>query len=960
MHVFFANTGVQYVCEPLRPGTRFTSSDVGLGWQFCELQEGSTQRSLNYVQWRIMNSKLFVAVDTTCGEPTCGFFSSADTLTSDFPVTIKGLLVPEPNPAPDAKPGKEDKKRRTLEGLPLVEIVIRPATGGRESAKSVHMVVDFGNSRTGALLIEPQSGETPDMEPFELVNRYHLDAWNDKGEFEKKHSARWFSSRTSWCMAPFNRSPKLEIKSYSEAPAKKGFLGIGGKSKTTDATSTFVWPRLFQDLSAVRMGQEAEDVAQAVRTEGDILLGLSSPKRYLWADDEVWLEGDVWYMADPDDRCGTHNYVSLLQGPLIRHLAENDPDDLVLPDPADMQISEEEVARETPSKPRHAPRAMMVAALYELLVQAYSYVNSSTYRTLMGDPHHHREIRSLSLSYPSGMIQQERERFQKQVEKAVDLFSATLGRSQSRHPIGKLSIDEASAVHLTYIWSELQMLNRDVRLWFQTVGRDRSPVSPAPAKPATSASLSPAAPPPSPGRPAPTSVRRPARPPGPARPETAAQSQREIRVACIDIGGGTSDLMIARYTSAGGAVDRIDGEILHRDGISVAGDQLVKRVLEKIVVPHFAERLGFGPDEVGRLFGPEQPVNRAFRAQRISWVNRLFVPLAQAYLQHAVDDYRDAPITHHDGQYVSQEVLESLQTTINKIYQAGMFDVKQPLELYYDPVIFDEVVHEVFDELLFDFCGRITKHDVDIVLLAGQPTKLKYLQDRVRLYLPLAASRVVPMHNYYAGTWYPYQDQQGGQLGVIGDPKSAVVVGAAIQALSHEGLLGMFRFQMKDATHTGQAGAGASTNQNSYYWGLMTDGASRIREDKLLFQPDDPTSRVEIPIVAEQVLIGRRKSPNLHAEVSPVWLLKLNKGHRHGPIDVSAVIERVPASASQEETLRLVSVSGLIAGQEATLEATADGPPPNVVFKWRTLAGERYYLDTGALDNIDGIPTGYG
>ncbi|MFM9966151.1 MAG: virulence factor SrfB [Planctomycetaceae bacterium] len=957
MHVLFANTGVQYVCEPLRAGTRFTSSDIGLGWQHCDLQEGSTQRSLPYVQWRIMNGKLFVAVDTTCGESSCGFFSSADTLIGDFPVSIKGLLVPEPTPTPEAKPGKEEKKRRTLEGLPLVEIVIRPATGGSESAKSVHLVVDFGNSRTGALLIEPQPGETPDMEPFELLNRYHLDAWNDKGEFEKKHSARWFSSRTSWCMAPFNRSPKMEIKSYTEAPAKKGFLGLGGKPKTTDASSTFVWPRLFQDLSAVRMGQEAEDVAQAVRTEGDILLGLSSPKRYLWADDAVWLEGDVWYMADPDDRCGTRNYVSLLQGPLIRHLAENDPDDMVLPDPAAAQISEEEVARETPSKPRHAPRAMMVAALYELLVQAYAYVNSSTYRTLMGDPHHHREIRSLSLSYPSGMIQQERERFQKQVGKAVDLFSATLGRSQSRRPIGNLSIDEASAVHLTYIWSELQMLNRDVRLWFQTVGRDRSPVPPtAPKAAATSAALKPAAPPPPTGRAVPVPARRPAARPGPIRPQPTAQTEREIRVACIDIGGGTSDLMIARYTSAGGAVDRIDGEILHQDGISVAGDQLVKRILERIIVPHFAERLGFGPDEVARLFGPELPINRAFRAQRISWINRLFVPLAQAYLQHAVDDYRDAPITHHDGQDVSQEVVESLQATINKIYQAGMFDVKQPLELYYDPYVFDQVVHEVFDELLFDVCERITRHDVDIVLLAGQPTKLKYLQDRVRLYLPLAASRVIPMHNYYAGTWYPYQDQQGGQLGVIGDPKSAVVVGAAIQALMNEGLLGNIRFQMKDATHSGLSGTGASTNQNSYFWGLMTEGASRIRDDKLLFQPDDPTSRVEMSVVADQVLIGRRKSPHAHSEVSPVWLLKIDKGHRHGPIDVSAIIERVPASSSQEETLQLVSVTGLIAGEEATLE----GPHPNVVFKWRTLAGERYYLDTGALDNIDGVSAGYG
>ncbi|MGQ9574974.1 MAG: virulence factor SrfB, partial [Thermoguttaceae bacterium] len=31
------------------------------------------------------------------------------------------------------------------------------------------------------------------------------------------------------------------------------------------------------------------------------------------------------------------------------------------------------------------------------------------------------------------------------------------------------------------------------------------------------------------------------------KPEPPAESLQEVRIACIDIGGGTSDLMIARY-----------------------------------------------------------------------------------------------------------------------------------------------------------------------------------------------------------------------------------------------------------------------------------------------------------------------------------------------------------------------------------------------------------------------------
>ena len=55
-------------------------------------------------------------------------------------------------------------------------------------------------------------------------------------------------------------------------------------------------------------------------------------------------------------------------------------------------------------------------------------------------------------------------------------------------------------------------------------------------------------------------------------PETAGQ---ELRIACIDIGGGTTDLMIASYGFQPGIDDYIHGQVLHVDGIPVAvsGDQ---------------------------------------------------------------------------------------------------------------------------------------------------------------------------------------------------------------------------------------------------------------------------------------------------------------------------------------------------------------------------------------------------
>ena len=290
----------------------------------------------------------------------------------------------------------------------------------------------------------------------------------------------------------------------------------------------------------------------------------------------------------------------------------------------------------------------MAAALYEMLCQAYSYVNSPAYCRKTGEPNRMRRLRSMTLTYPSGMIAPELEQFRKQAHKAVRIFAQTLGKGQGTEPELKFSVDEASAVHLVYIWSEVQKLGRKPDLWFSVMGREAGePVAEGPAVqgPAQGPSGGPGRGGACERRPTPGSGsgtrgdagpmfrRRP--PAAKAGAPTAASAKGatgpELRIACIDIGGGTSDLMIAKYTcksDAGGS--RVQGETLHRDGVSLAGDQLVKRLLELIVVPQFAQAVGMEPNHVRTLFGPEVPgVNREFRPQRINWINRLFVPLAR-------------------------------------------------------------------------------------------------------------------------------------------------------------------------------------------------------------------------------------------------------------------------------------------------------------------------------------------
>ena len=204
------------------------------------------------------------------------------------------------------------------------------------------------------------------MLPFELLNRYHLDAWNEAGEVVSVPAARWFSSKTHWCNTPYlppMPQKRIEYHNVGDEDVRGGWFGRGKKPRQ-NKVEVVVTPPLFDDLSMVRLGREADDVVQVMRAEGDIRTGLSSPKRYLWADDASWLEGANWYMADPADRCRTGAYAATLKGPLLRFIHEDDRDFLLERARAQGErIRRRGAAEAAPRPPRHDDRRPLRDAL---------------------------------------------------------------------------------------------------------------------------------------------------------------------------------------------------------------------------------------------------------------------------------------------------------------------------------------------------------------------------------------------------------------------------------------------------------------------------------------------------------------------------------------------------------------------------------------------------------------------
>ena len=105
MHILFANTGVQVICVPLTSGRRYNMAQIGYGWQLChclnperpeEIEEGDEDKYppvlVPYVLWQIVQShvsKLYLAIDTSLGDPDVGYFADPATLAGFFELHVE-------------------------------------------------------------------------------------------------------------------------------------------------------------------------------------------------------------------------------------------------------------------------------------------------------------------------------------------------------------------------------------------------------------------------------------------------------------------------------------------------------------------------------------------------------------------------------------------------------------------------------------------------------------------------------------------------------------------------------------------------------------------------------------------------------------------------------------------------------------------------------------------------------
>lgn len=563
--------------------------------------------------------------------------------------------------------------------------------------RDVDMVVDIGNSRTTALLIEDNTTFNQ-VRPLSLVDYTNLVVSEDD---------------------------EPDIRAYSEPfDMRLAFRKVDFGNFGHNDSRQFVYPSL------VRLGKEANILCHLATTDNtnlDSLSTYSSPKRYLWD----WRPNrEEWQFLVLPGEADDH----VLNIPGVTSFLKSD--------------GQFDANGEGGLSFHYSRRSLMTLSFLEMIVQAHVQVNSPKNRDVrsgFGYPEKPRRIKRIIVTCPTAMSKLEREALVRCARDAVRIFEGFQGKSMSVEVIPTVSTrcdadpewyyDEATCSQLVYMYGEVGHKYKGCcSEFFNLYGRcDEGSEKPS------------------------------------------------LTVGSLDIGAGTTDLMISRYTYDEGDVTVITPDPLFYDSFYFAGDDMLNGLIKNIMLLNdnsaFRQALGnltsvqyrqaiknfFGPDHNGQTL--------ADRILRKDFNYQYSVPLMHYFLELCKNEHKNCVVRYtdvFDECPPNESVIKGFESRVG-------IDVRK-LEWKFDLAEVTAIVGKEFETLLKKVATIMYAYACDIVLLSGRPASLPAIRDIFLKYYVVSPNRLIMLNNYYVGDWYPFGDNTG----YIVNPKTIVAMGGVI------------------------------------------------------------------------------------------------------------------------------------------------------------------------------------
>lgn len=564
--------------------------------------------------------------------------------------------------------------------------------------RNVDMVVDIGNSRTTALLIEDNSNFNQ-VKPLSLID--YTDLLVEK---EGVSSIRSYNE-------PFDMRLAFRRVDF-------GNFGINDSCQ-------FVYP------SFIRLGQEASTLihkACGCSLEEETLSTYSSPKRYLWDNKPSKKEWEFLVLPGEES-----NHILNIRG-ISSHLMSDGRIDVTGTDGG--------------RSSHYSRRSLMTFSFLEMLTQAYTQINGETYRNNVGWKTFPRKIKRIIVTCPTAMSKIEREALVKCAKDAVTLYGRfTYGDNIPNIEIipavrsmkdneGTWYYDEATCAQLVYIYGEVGHKYKGVcSEFFNLYGKSKN-----------------------------------------------GSQQATLTVGSLDIGAGTSDLMISEYSYTKGDHTTITPDPKFYDSFYFAGDDMLKALVKNVMLldeKHSAFRKAlrnldpiqyrqkiknfFGPDYNGQTFA-DRIARRDFNIQ-------YSVPLMTYFLDLASNESCSCVVKYDDVFKVNQpsrRVIEDFKIRMG-------IDITS-LTWEYDKEFVADIISKEFEPLLKKIAAMFFAYSCDVILLSGRPSSLPAIRNIFLKYYPVSPNRLITLNNYYVGDWYPFCHNTG----YITNPKTIVAMGGVI------------------------------------------------------------------------------------------------------------------------------------------------------------------------------------
>ncbi|WP_016990098.1 virulence factor SrfB [Flavobacterium sp. ACAM 123] len=272
------------------------------------------------------------------------------------------------------------------------------------------------------------------------------------------------------------------------------------------------------------------------------------------------------------------------------------------------------------------------------------------------------------------------------------------------------------------------------------------------------------------------------------------KNKDKITVGSVDIGAGTSDVMIASYSlNKDDKTINIKPDPQYWDSFKIAGDDLLKEIIQQViiegtvnspsdegctgVIENYAKSKGIEnvSEKLNGFFGQDSNnIGYVAKMMRKAFIHQVAIPLAMHYLKNA-NGQENASLSFEQiigKDFKNKELIKYFE----RHFGFNFLDIRWNI----NPSKINAIVSSVFDSMVKQLCLVLNQYQCDYIVLSGKPCSLNSLEEIFLKYLTISPNNLINLNTYWIGKWFPFSDNRG----FVEDPKTMVSVGAIIALMA--------------------------------------------------------------------------------------------------------------------------------------------------------------------------------